>query len=272
MFFRGVFLRRVLLFLVLFLVFAFPATAEIRVEERDCVPVTINGGRYRTEDAGSQWELASVEAVAYEVYHLQSILSVLKQKNWPVYVVQKRCFFSSGEIAGCAVPGAAFVFASKANAGVLWVVEKRDETGWWPLSEEEAKEILRRLGKPATAEAVRAVRWEDRFRRWETRRVKAARTALASPYLSAYVAAHEVGHLVRFGFLSESNLREYLRLRGLENMKRKGHFDDPEEIFAEDFRWLFGSERANQVGYRPSCPEPGDKEKAWFHRKLNTSS
>jgi hypothetical protein len=98
--------------------------------------------------------------------------------------------------------------------------------------------------------------------------VKAARTALASPYLSAYVAAHEVGHVVRFGFFSDSDLREYLKLRGLEGAERKSRFDDPEEIFAEDFRWLFGTERANQVEYRPSCPEPGDREKTWILEKL----
>jgi hypothetical protein len=274
LFFRGVILRRALLFvffLMLFLAFASPSFAEIRVEEKDYLPVAVNGG-YWTEKVETEWELASVEAVAYEVYHLQSVLPVLKEKDWSVYVVWKRCFFSSlGEIAGCAVPGSAFVFASKANAGVLWVVEERDETGWWPLSEEEAKEILRRLGKPATAEAIRAVQWEDRFRRWETRRVRVARTASAAPYLSAYVAAHEVGHLVRFGFLSKSDLREHLRLRGLENMGHKSCFDDPKEVFVEDFRWLFGTGKVNQVEYRPSCPEPGESEKAWLLKKLGIS-
>ncbi|MEW6226599.1 MAG: hypothetical protein AB1700_00675 [Bacillota bacterium] len=264
-------MRRVLLFLlflVLFIAFASPSFAGIQVEEKDYLPVTVNGGNYWTEEVETEWELASVETVAYEVYHLQSILPVLKEKDWPVYVVQKRCLFPSGEIAGCAVPGAAFVFASKANAGVLWVVEERDETGWWPPTEEEAKEILRWQGKPTTAEAVRAVQREDRFRRWETRRVKVVQTVSAAPYLSAYIAAHEVGHLVRFGFLFESDLREYLKLRGLEGAERKSRFDDPEEIFAEDFRWLFGSERAKQVKYRPSCPEPGDREKTWILEKL----
>ncbi|MDI6630911.1 MAG: hypothetical protein QME13_00590 [Thermoanaerobacteraceae bacterium] len=220
------------------------------------------------ERAETEWELASVQAVAYEVYHLQSILPVLKQKDWPVCVVQKRCLFPSGEIAGCAVPGAAFVFASKANGGVLWVVEERDKTGWWSPDDAEAERILRRQGQDVNPESVRAVQEEKRFRRWETRRVKAARTALASPYLSAYVAAHEVGHVVRFGFFSDSDLREYLKLRGLEGAERKSRFDDPEEIFAEDFRWLFGSKRANQVEYRPSCPEPGDRERVWIIEKI----
>jgi hypothetical protein len=32
--------------------------------------------------------------------------------------------------------------------------------------------------------------------------------------------------------------------------------------------WLFGTERANQVEYRPSCPELGDREKTWILEKL----
>jgi hypothetical protein len=82
-----------------------------------------------------------------------------------------------------------------------------------------------------------------------------------------------VGHVVRFGFFSDSDLREYLKLWGLEGVERKSRFDDPEEIFAEDFRWLFGSKRANQVEYRPSCPEPGDRERVWIdNRKLHLTA
>lgn len=67
-----------------------------------------------------------------------------------------------------------------------------------------------------------------------------------------------------------SNL-EYIRTEGAEMFgmaERKSRFDDPEEIFAEDFRWLFGTEKANQVEYRPSCPEPGDRGKTWILEKL----
>ena len=257
------------LFLVLFLIFVSSALAEIQVAEKDCLPVTINGGQYWMERAETEWELASVEAVAYEVYHLQSVLPVLKEKDWPVYVVRKRCLFPSGEIAGCAVPGAAFVFASKANKGYIFVTQEREEWVRVPPDEEHVKRVLRMRRAPVTPENVREVR-ENEFWlwRWETRRVKVARTVSAAPYLSAYVAAHEIGHLVRFGFLSESDVREYLKLRGLEGAERKSRFDDPEELFAEDFRWLFGTEKANQVEYRPSCPEPGEKEKAWILERL----
>jgi hypothetical protein len=68
--------------------------------------------------------------------------------------------------------GAAFVFASEANAGVLWVVEERAETGWWAPDDAEAKRIPRRRGQDVNPESVRAVEEEKRFRRWETRRVE----------------------------------------------------------------------------------------------------
>lgn len=266
-------MRRALLFLVLFLAFASPSLAEIRVEEKDYLPVAVNGGGYWTEKVETEWELASVEAVAYEVYHLQSVLPVLKEKDWPVYVVRKRCFFPSpGEIAGCAVPGAAFVFASKANAGYIFVFQERERWVRVPPGEEHVKQVLQMRGAPVTPENVREIREKEFWLwRWEWQKWRTASTVSASPYLSAYVAAHEVGHLVRFGFLSDSDLREYLELRGLERAERKSRFDDPEEVFAEDFRWLFGTEKANQVEYRPSCSEPGEKEKKWILARLTAS-
>lgn len=270
MFFRGVILRRVLLFLVLFLAFASPSLAEIRVEEKDYLPVVVNGGGYWTEKVETERELASVEAVTYEVYHLQSVLPVLKQKDWHVYVVRKKCSFPGvGALAGCAVPGSAFVFASEANAGYIFVLQEREEEVSVPPSEEHIKQVLQMRGAPVTPENIQEVREKEFWLwHWERRKVRSSVTVLASPYLSAYAAAHEVSHLVRFGFLSESDLREYLMLRGLENMERKSCFDDPEEVFAEDFRWLFGTEKANQVVYRPSYPQPGESEKAWILKKI----
>lgn len=263
-------MRRVLLFLVLFLAFASPSLAEIRVEEKDYLPVAINGGGYWTEKVETEWELASVEAVAYEVYYLQSVLPVLKEKDWPVYVVRKKCSFHGvGALAGCAVPGSAFIFASEANAGYIYIFQEKE--GWVrvPPGEEHVKQVLQMRGALVTPENVREVREKEFWLwRWEMRKWRTASTVSASPYLSAYAAAHEVGHLVRFGFLSESDLREYLRLRGLEDMERKRLHDNPEEVFAEDFRWLFGTERANQVEYRPSCSEPGEKEKKWILARL----
>lgn len=94
----------------------------------------------------------------------------------------------------------------------------------------------------------------------------------ATTYLSAYATAHELGHLIRFGFLSEADLQEYVRLRGLKGTERKNRYDNPEELFAEDFRWLFGSEAANRVEYRPSYPKPGEKEREWILGKLGMGS
>lgn len=63
----------------------------------------------------------------------------------------------------------------------------------------------------------------------------------AEPAVPCYVAAtvtHEMGHLVRFRFFSPDEFQQYLRMR---NWRQE---IDPEELFAEDFRWLFGSKLA----------------------------
>ncbi|RKO66403.1 hypothetical protein [Desulfofundulus salinus] len=223
-------MRRVLIFLVLLLLLTAPAHAEIRVVGQDDLPVTVAG--YRVLDVQDERELACVESVVCEIYHLQSVLPILEEKDWSVYVVRKRCngpadaaTGSSSEIAGLAVPGKAFIFASGANAKYLRVVEESD-----------VGTLV--FGVPA------------------------------SSYLSAYATAHELGHLVRFGYLSEADLQEYVRLRGLKETQKKNRYDNPEELFAEDFRWLFGSEAANRVEYRPSYPKPGEIEREWIFRKL----
>ncbi|MEW6771259.1 MAG: hypothetical protein AB1330_07695 [Bacillota bacterium] len=88
----------------------------------------------------------------------------------------------------------------------------------------------------------------------------------AEPAVPCYVAAtitHEIGHLVRFCFLSEEEFDRYLEARGW-------HPDiDPEELFAEDFRWLFGSETARQITFQPSgIIPPGEKERAVIVRAI----
>lgn len=90
-----------------------------------------------------------------------------------------------------------------------------------------------------------------------------ARTKLASPYLTAHVVAHEVGHLIRFRFVSYWKLEEYWRLRGCPNV-------DKEELFAEDFRWLFASDRAHVIDYQllPRITPPGQHELEFFRKIL----
>ncbi|MEW6192246.1 MAG: hypothetical protein AB1507_02650 [Bacillota bacterium] len=88
----------------------------------------------------------------------------------------------------------------------------------------------------------------------------------AEPAVPCYVAAtitHEIGHLVRFCFLSEEEFDRYLEVRGWHAGI------DPEELFAEDFRWLFGSETARQIAFQPSgITPPGEKERMAIVRAI----
>jgi len=66
------------------------------------------------------------------------------------------------------------------------------------------------------------------------------------------VTVHELGHLFqyeRMPDLREDLWDEYSRLRGIENgaiyNENADHADRPHEIFAEDFRYLFGGDLAN---------------------------
>lgn len=88
-------------------------------------------------------------------------------------------------------------------------------------------------------------------------------------YFDAHVIAHEIGHLVRFDFISIPDLWEYVGLRKDGNEHYTSSFDNPEELFAEDFRWLFGSEKVREEYYKPTYPEPGEKERQWILAKIN---
>ena len=77
------------------------------------------------------------------------------------------------------------------------------------------------------------------------------------------LAAHELGHQVDFCLMSSSKWREYKRLRGLENKKVYNdqstvYENRPQEIFAEDFRLLFGGETARIIPHlNEELPDPG---------------
>jgi len=88
----------------------------------------------------------------------------------------------------------------------------------------------------------------------------------AVPCYVAATVAHEVGHLVRFRFLSREEFQQYLQLRGWRPDL------DPEELFAEDFRWLFGSETGKQIAFQPGgIAPPGEKERRMILRAIQTS-
>ena len=95
-----------------------------------------------------------------------------------------------------------------------------------------------------------------------------ARVRRFAPYLAAYTVAHEFGHILRYQLVSDQELREYLKLRGADKADEGKWSCDPEEIFAEDFRWLFGSENARQVPYLCGVAPPEEKEKAFLLKAL----
>jgi hypothetical protein len=78
---------------------------------------------------------------------------------------------------------------------------------------------------------------------------------------AAYVIAHEIGHVFQHDYLPVHHKRdweEYRRLRGIEDpykfSSRSSHAYRPTEIFAEDFRVLFGGPSA-YFGGRVENPE-----------------
>jgi hypothetical protein len=73
--------------------------------------------------------------------------------------------------------------------------------------------------------------------------------------LAAFTATHELGHVFQRHFAPEESggaWREYLRLRGLEDTAVYSadapRASRPAEIFAEDFRYLFGGSEARHTG------------------------
>ena len=66
---------------------------------------------------------------------------------------------------------------------------------------------------------------------------------------------HELGHVVHYGLMPDHAVELWSRYRALRGLTDPGrysqdaaHADRPHEIFAEDFRALFGSELANDSG------------------------
>lgn len=68
------------------------------------------------------------------------------------------------------------------------------------------------------------------------------------------LAVHELGHQVDFQLMDESKRQEYKKIRGIEDTTV---YDDsssiytnrPQEIFAEDFRLLFGGEASREISH-----------------------
>jgi hypothetical protein len=83
----------------------------------------------------------------------------------------------------------------------------------------------------------------------------------------AYVVSHEIGHVFQHNYLPSDDVDPwvaYLKLRGIWEDPRytetAAHAYRPTEIFAEDFRYLFGGEEAHYTGTieNPSLPLPDE--------------
>ncbi|MGE5328581.1 MAG: hypothetical protein ACM3KR_03630 [Deltaproteobacteria bacterium] len=74
------------------------------------------------------------------------------------------------------------------------------------------------------------------------------------------LAVHELGHQVDFQLMDEKKRQEYRKIRGIEdsaiyNDSSKTYVNRPQEIFAEDFRLLFGGEVARKAPHLNSSLE-----------------
>jgi hypothetical protein len=82
--------------------------------------------------------------------------------------------------------------------------------------------------------------------------------------------AHELGHYVRFNYLTMDDLHQYIAQRGITNEDRAAFRENypweniNEETFAEDFRQLFGGPAAQASLYDDGIPKPTDKDREWI--------
>jgi|GEM_PF-6120056 len=83
-----------------------------------------------------------------------------------------------------------------------------------------------------------------------------------------HTAAHEIGHLLRHDILSDEALLNYYKMRG-GGIEGLDSLTEPDEVFAEDFAYLFGSPNAFPVNFGNILFEaPGEKEKEWIANNL----
>ena len=68
------------------------------------------------------------------------------------------------------------------------------------------------------------------------------------------LAVHELGHQIAFRLMNDAKWKKYIKLRGLENSRIYNNHTEvfsnrPQEIFAEDFRLLFGGDAAMKAAH-----------------------
>lgn len=92
------------------------------------------------------------------------------------------------------------------------------------------------------------------------------RYSALSDNMIAYLATHEFGHNVDFQLMTKSLWKEYKELRGITDTKIYNNnaplsANRPQEIFAEDFRLLFGCDDAKVKAHEnTSLANPNDVE------------
>jgi hypothetical protein len=76
-----------------------------------------------------------------------------------------------------------------------------------------------------------------------------------APQVTAYIVTHEVGHIFQFQNIPDINSNAWARYKTIRGITNTTRFSDygphayrPKEIFAEDFRVLFGNEQARYGG------------------------
>jgi hypothetical protein len=75
---------------------------------------------------------------------------------------------------------------------------------------------------------------------------------------------HEIGHMFRKYYLTDAELQEYIKSRGAEDGSiYHGVASIKEELFAEDFRMLFGNEnaRTNMYSFYNTIDPPTEKDR-----------
>ncbi len=78
---------------------------------------------------------------------------------------------------------------------------------------------------------------------------------------------HEIGHLVRHLYVTDSELQTYMGMRGVKNETlMDGVTSLWEELFAEDFRTLFGDEHAQvpQYDFYNTIAKPDQQDKEFI--------
>lgn len=95
-------------------------------------------------------------------------------------------------------------------------------------------------------------------------------TPKGSYYGSAARLAHELGHVISKRYLTSNDLDSYAKTRGQQSIQRTWGTDaQNEEMFAEDFRNIYGDATAKTDNIGFNYTSPSDTNIQWIKQKLN---